>query len=218
MSVGTRCVWRRGMTLIEVLVALALLLALGGVSLRFVSMVGQARAGAAEREARLWGGGLLMEHLERDLLTAFAGDGPAIVGEGQSITITRLRFAGEAPELATRGVRYDAGAGAIVASGEGVSRELLVSDVRWLAFRYLDGERWVGSTADLDGRVPRAVEVSVWFGAVSPREESEGEAVVDGPPDGAPDRPADRRRLVPVFGVVDVDDDVRGGERAGVGA
>lgn len=206
------------MTLIEVLIAIALLLALGGVSLRFVSMVGQARAGAAEREARLWGAGLLMEHLERDMLTAFAGDGPAIAGDGQSITITRLRFVGEAPELATRSVRYDAGANAIVASGEGVASELLVSDVRWLSLRYLDGERWVDSTADLDRRVPRAVEVSVWFGAVAQRDPADGEAVVDGAPGGAPDRPADRRRLVPVFGIADVDEDVGGGERAGVGS
>ena len=45
-----------------------------------------------------------------------------------------------------------------------------------------------------DGRAPRAVEVSVWFGRV------------DGAVAGEPSRPADRRRLVPVFGADDGDD------------
>ena len=183
------------MTLIEVLIALALLLALGGVSLRFVAMVGQARSAAAEREGRLWGGGLLMEHLERDLLTAFAGDGAAISGDARSISITGLRFEGETPRLIASVLRLDEDAGAVVASvGGGVvggRDELLVDGVRWWSLRYLDGERWVESTEEMDGRAPRAVEVSVWFGRA------------DGAIAGEPSRPADRRRLAPVFGADD---------------
>ena len=193
---------RRGMTLIEVLIALALLLALAGVSLRFVAMVGQARSAAAEREGRLWGGGLLMEHLERDLLTAFAGDGAAIAGDAQSISITGLRFEGETPRLIASALRLDADAGAVVVSvgggawegGDSGRDELLVDGVRWWSLRYLDGKRWVESTEGMDGRAPRAVEVSVWFGWVD--EEMMGK----------PARPADRRRLVPVFGADDGDD------------
>lgn len=174
------------MTLVETLLALALVLALGGLSLRFLGEVGGARARAGERDARLWGTGLLMEHLEQDLLCALAKGGPAVVGDAQRLAVTTLRLRGQEPAVERRSFAFDGQAGAVVL-GEAAAGEVLVPGVAWMALRYLGAVEWHDATAMVEGAAPRAVEVRLWYGPNGA--------------DGEPQRAPDRRRVIPLLGV-----------------
>ena len=186
---------RGGMTLMETLIALALVVALGGVSLRLVSTVAGARTAAAQREASLWGAGVMMESVERDLLAAIAVAGPAVQGDATRVVVTSLRVdmesdPGEGLAWTTRHtIAFDAARNAITRAQYDAEPQVLVPGVRWFQVRYLVDGQWEAECAG-EGALA-AVELRVWFGQGVDLEPSE------------PSGPPDRRRLIPLLGADD---------------
>lgn len=161
----------RGMTLAEVLVAIALLAVLSlGVVGFFLSL--------RERRERLWresararDATTLVELLESACWTCVAetADGGAgVKGDRTSLSIaSRSSLTGELKDLGVLAFRFDRGGARIVASMDGGVEEILASDVGYARVRYLSGRRWQG-TFDSAGSeaLPEAIELAVWFGPV----------------------------------------------------
>lgn len=203
---------RRGLTLVEVIVAVALLVATVGVMMRFFNDLLAARTTIIEHTAQQRATNLLIDRLEADLLTCLAGDatlGPGVRGDEHSIEILSRSVA---PYLARgsasdrdnamdnaafdeRDDETDADAGATgpdaaltdvqfssyrfdraeqtiwaarglasqraAASSEGESLGGRIARIR---FRYHDGQGWQSSFNSVQaGRLPRAVEIAVWY-------------------------------------------------------
>jgi hypothetical protein len=179
----------------EVLIVMGLLLLLSGAMFGFLwnLTAGRDRLIAIGRDEQ--SGGVVIERVENDLLCGIAGGGGHAGIDGGA---TRLR-------MLTRGVwpGADASAGGkslgdlqgtelafnggsltasswVGAAGPGEA-EVVSDRIAGCRFRYFDGREWQESfDSQASGRLPAAIEVSLWFG--SP----------------AAGRPADRRRVVSV--------------------
>lgn len=176
---------RAGFTLLEVLLAIALGLVLGGGVLGFTSDLMRTRERTLGALADLQAGDALLGRLETDLMTAVSAsrEGAGIVGSRDRLVVlgrqvvpamvggvgrlglgdlqgTEVRF--EAREGRVRAGRFDG------ARGDGRLWDVSTR-VRWLRFRYFDGAAWAGTfDSGAFGGLPKAVEVAIWF-------ESEGE-------------------------------------------
>lgn len=162
----------RAFTLFEMLVAIALVLAILGVSVRLIADLGDARTRTEAGLGVVVGTSELFDLLQSRLDTATAVDaagGPGVVGDEVSLTVNgcrvrphrlvddvrghplqdraalEIRFADDSIE-----VREDAGGWSAI-----------VSDPTAIRFRYFDGrewrDRWDGSVG-----LPVAIEVRVW--------------------------------------------------------
>ncbi len=175
---------RRGLTLLEVLVAVALLVVLFGALFTFLYDTLAARARALEHTGRQLAAATLFERLERELPACLVGDresGAGVAGDGASLKISSR---GVAAALAERGAsdpevlgdlqrmeyRFDRESGRIEArhlaagDGEGGAFAPLGGAVHLVRFRYHDGTAWRDSFDSLEAdRLPLAVEVAIWF-------------------------------------------------------
>ncbi len=181
---------RGGFTLIEVLLAIALISLLLGAMLTFIWDLLDRRTVLARGARDLQAGDAVVERMEDDLLAGLAGDAGA--GAGIDGTSTRLRIMSRGvwlPVSAGSGVEATAGTrrdlqgseyafdpssgrasarrwnttGAAGGGGEG-SMEVVSERVRRLRLRYYDGQQWRDSFNSLtEGGLPVAVEVAVWF-------------------------------------------------------
>ncbi len=179
----------RAFTLVEVLIAIALIIAVAGTSFTFFHNLLQSRERLLEEAARQRSATILLDQLEGALLTAIAGDernGAGVTGDNASISIlTRgvatyvaengLRDPGLFSDLQRIEFRFDASSGIIEA------RETVVPTVNrdrssaagryWpigaaavVRFRYHDGSMWVDSfDSRAAGRLPAAVEIAIRF-------------------------------------------------------
>ena len=179
---------KRAFTLIEVMLAISLLLAISSTMFGFMlgMMDRRERLTDAAREGR--SGSALIERLENDILGAIAGDsgvGAGIKGDATSLTIlTRaVNVPGNLSELdialgdllASR-YSFDEQAGEVRIARWGVSPmgsasanegadEVVSSRVRRLRFRYHNGDTWLSSFDSLsENGLPVAIEVAIWFG------------------------------------------------------
>jgi len=197
----------RAFTLLETMLALALVVLLSGAVFSFLLSLGERRKGfegeSRQRRAMM----TVLSRMNGDLSSAIAGD-PAL-GAGVSGSATSLR-------VLTRGVDLDAAIrgeargesdllacvysfenGAITVSrravGAGGAPEAgpapACDGVRRLRFRFYDGRGWADRFDSAGaGRLPRAVEVRVWQGAPVEGDESIGapdETLVIAIPDSA---------------------------------
>ena len=171
---------RRGFTLMEVLIALAVLTLLGGSMLGFLWDLLDRRDALIRASVDGQAGSAALDRIEMDAVCAFAGD--AGVGAGIAGTATSLRFlsrgvaiplaAGEtgAADLQRSEYSFDARAGVLRArrwTGSTGETELeVVSDrVQRMRVRYFDGRGWAPSFDSLAaGGLPVAIEVALWFG------------------------------------------------------
>ncbi len=176
---------RRGMTLLELIIAIALVAALFGALFTFLFDLLSARVRVLEHDGRQLAATTLIEALESDLAACIAGDpshGAGVRGDETSLNILTR---GTAAALADRGpddpavfgdlqrseYRFDAGNGRLSATraAAGVSAAASVPEdlggmVHKLRFRYHDGQRWADSFDSIaSGGLPVAVEVSIWF-------------------------------------------------------
>lgn len=172
---------RRGLTLIEVLIAIALVVALVGGMYGFLFELLDTRAQTVEIGRRHEAAMLLVDRLEQDLLGAVAASGggaAGVSGDEHSITLlTRgvpvFAAAGapaaaladlEQAEYRFRGDTIEARRGVVGAPGASTSFESFGATVHEVRFRYHDGGDWRESFNTLRaGRLPAAVEVSIWF-------------------------------------------------------
>ncbi|MHC4948893.1 MAG: type II secretion system protein GspJ [Planctomycetota bacterium] len=171
---------RRGFTLLEVLVATALVLTLGGAMFVFFFNLLDTRARVLERVARQQAADTLIDRAEADLATCLAGDrtrGAGVAGDATSLRLLTRRItpAPSAPDAGLADLhrveyRFDRGAHRVEArrtdpggSASGAFAPVggVVDRVR---FRYLDDGAWRPSFDSLArGRLPEAVEIAVWF-------------------------------------------------------
>jgi len=220
---------RRGFTLIEVLVGIAIGAALIGALGVFSLNLADTRARLVALNARVDGAEALFSTLDRALATALVEDaslGPGLAGSSSSLRIVRSAVGLGGPseplfaETCVVEVRFSPWARRIEIVREGRAIELPF-DVRAMRIRYLEERGW-SDTCDSgeSGVFPVGVEVSVWFGD----EGDEGSGGVGGnggddAPAAAPladgivsaeslpavDRPADRRRFFRIAGAPRVD-------------
>ena len=187
---------RPGFTLIEVLLAIGLLLALVGSMFAFLRGLVTARERALEFAATQLGASVLIDRLESDLMYALVGDsrsGAGVAGDESGIRV--LSRAVNA-QLADRGLadarvlgdlqrseyRFRASEQLVEArrfnvdlSGGRGERFWPVAHIAKIRFRYHDGTIWRDSFDSLAaGRLPQAIEVGIWFDPW-PGEEAEDE-------------------------------------------
>lgn len=188
---------KRAFSLIEVLVALALLGLLSGSLAAFFSSLSSRSAWVGQRAERARAGDVAVERLAAALdgaVVGGAGDGAGVRGDGASVRVlTRASLGPGRSDLAafTLALRD----GALVAEWADATTVHAISTeafagVGALGVRYYDQGAWRdGFDSAQAGRLPAAVEVSLWFGEAAPAGEDDQEP-------GAPERRADRRRVL----------------------
>lgn len=230
---------RRGFSLLETLLALALLVSLSGVLLSLVESIAVRRDRALVRADRGELGQLIIDRLESDLMTALVGGG--VTGTGLRGDETSIRVlsrgvvvgvavdpADEHPvrDATVTELRFDARAGGVRARradpmGGRSDTSLLGPGIVRMRLRYHDGVAWrerFDSVAA--GGLPKAVEIALWFGVapeadpdrpgLAARGGDQGGALDDeAGPEDAEGPPPDRRRVIALGGVVG--DDAEGG-------
>ena len=173
---------RRSFTLIEVLIAIALALVLGGTMFVFLQDVLATRGRTLEHAARQRAAATLIERIEGDLSACLVGDvrhGAGIAGDAVHL---RILTRGVLTQLASRGVddpaalgdlhsveyQFNAGNHSLEArkhlASESSDFAPLGGSIAHMRFRYLVGRQWQESFDSLAAnQLPRAVEVCVWF-------------------------------------------------------
>jgi prepilin-type N-terminal cleavage/methylation domain-containing protein len=167
----------RGFTLIEVLIAIVLILALTGGMMSYIWGLLGSRERLVSATDQQIAAAALFEELEQDLSATFAADGAGAAGvEGTSSSLT----------VRSRGVATLAGGGVSdmgdlqgcevkFAAQELTARrlmkdqtsfEILASPVGRVQMRYFDGSAWKSQfNSATSGALPVAVEVAIWFDA-----------------------------------------------------
>lgn len=205
---------RRGFTLIEVLLTLALVTMLTGGIFAFLWNLLERRDVLHRGVLQAQAAGAFVERLESDLLSGLAGDASAGAGVVGTATTLRLLTRGvwlpaDAAEAAGAGdlqgteYAFDWAKGELtgrrwVAGARVPAMEVITGGVAALRFRYFDGTEWRNSFDSASaGKLPVAVEVALWFGASGAGEApSSAEAGESESP--LPNREPDRLRVIVV--------------------
>ena len=189
-----------GFTLLEVLIAIALMLALLGSMFAFTFNMLTSRARALEYSQKQLAATTLIERVESDLMTCLVGDrriGAGVKGDESSLQILSRAVAAS---LALNGTsdpavlgdlqqslyRFRKQTGMVEASRGPVTGSHLPSQqyqqvggaLFKVRFRFHDGNAWLDSfDSNSAGQLPVAVEIAVWFrpwlGEEMPSEENE---------------------------------------------
>ncbi len=166
---------RRAFTLIEVLLALALLAGVMGGALGLLSDLTRRQDHIRTHSERSLDGGALVDRLERALQSSYAQNAAGeagVRGDDHSIRVMHRGVIGHAE--ATGGDRrtiemHWSETDRVVTgtfSGDGVdsASEPLARRVERLRFRYFHGARWRSSFDSVArGELPSAIEISIWF-------------------------------------------------------
>jgi len=178
---------RHGFTLLEVLIAIAMIGALLGSMFAFMHELLQSRSRALDYTARQLAAATLIDRVESDLIACVVGD--ATLGAGIDGDASRLAILsrGVAAHLAGRGIdggvlgdlqqaqyRFQDASRLIEVRrgtpGEGLDAMtddfVAIGPAFKVRFRYHDGDRWSDTFDSLaKNRLPAAVEVAVWYHA-----------------------------------------------------
>lgn len=170
----------RGFSLVEVLVAIALLILLAAAMSAFTWRLVERRARLTAEADRQRDVGALFTHIETDLLTSVAGDGgqAGISGDGAGLKLLTRGVglvAGDAgPDVGDlQGCEYRFAGGRVTGkrwkgakADAALGEDVIVAGVGRVRFRYFDERAWHESFDSVKaGRLPAAVEVAVWFDA-----------------------------------------------------
>jgi len=174
----------RAFTLIEVLLALGILLALTGSVYTFLDSVMTQRDRVAQAASDQQIAGAIIERIESDVLTTLAGSGRIGAGIVGSNTRLTLLTRGVTPPLqgAAVGVplgdlqlsrfEFDPFMGELHAARRDAldenaqtTMELLTDRLERVRFRYYKGRSWVSSFDSRTSGLPGAIEVALWFRA-----------------------------------------------------
>ncbi len=169
---------RRAFSLVEVLVALALLVFLAGATTTFLRDLQRGRRTLLDINADLQSGSLVMDRLERDIatcVTAHAGSG-GVRGNATSITVLsrasmpNVADAGDAlRDIQATSLAWNDQTGALAITrylpgASGSSTEEVSRRVERLRLRYHDGTDWRDTfDSATEKKLPVAVEVAIWF-------------------------------------------------------
>lgn len=169
---------RSGFTLLEVMLAIALALALSGGMFAFMNNLMLRRDQAIEYVTQSQASGAIIERLETDLFAALvaAGDGagidgganrirvltrgvtPPMLGDLASVPLGDLQgseFVFDPSTHELRGGRFEAGA---------TPKLETIARLDRVRFRYHNGRSWSSSfNSQSAGSLPAAVEIAIWF-------------------------------------------------------
>ncbi len=222
---GARSAARGGFTLVEIVFALALVVALlggmAGLSLRVLERRAQARVWMRSQAVAEQ----VISCLDRDLGMCTIGDavsGPGVAGNATSIRVLSRGVTESAGDLAITEIRFDPSARTVraprgvggpgAAAGEGAGTadwsELgsglgsnTGSGVEAIRLLYRDKDQWVEEFDSLSSsRLPLAVQVEIWFGPAAGAKVSGGSVVMEGeaPKASVPARAPDRVRVIAI--------------------
>lgn len=214
MSAGARR--ERGFTLLEVIVAATLILALVAAMSHFLIDALRIRSRVSEEIERARAADALVSTVERALETTLVEDpsfGAGVVGDATSMRILRAGLASwrlgtgdparALEEIDVMSVRFDAAAKRIAIGRGEMAESALPGAIDEVRFRYFDGAAWVTSFDSLSaGRLPVAVEISLWLRPRRLVDDSAERPEFD-EPEGSADsteagRPPDRLRVVTI--------------------
>ena len=197
---------RRGFSLLEAIVGIAIATALLGALALFTVNLGDARERLSRLSREIECVDALFSALERGCATAVVDSaefGAGIDGNESTLRIVRAAVGlgndGRAAlsDLTVTTIAFDQGAGR-VAITRGLERDELPAPVRAMRIRYLAEDGWQDAFAsDEAGAFPVGIEVSVWF-------DRGASADFADPADSAATRP-DRRRFFRCMGGPKVD-------------
>lgn len=165
----------RAFTLIEVLLALALLAGIAGGALGLFENLTRRQEQIRAHSERAQGGGLVMERLESSLATSFAQGADGSVGLNGDSTSIHVHHhgvighaAGDSGDLRSLDLDWSEADGTISAGFHGAgaesATETLAEGVERVRFRYFHGARWRTSfDAVQAGGLPSAIEIAIWF-------------------------------------------------------
>lgn len=164
---------KRGFTLLEVMVGLAIIAALVGALSGFLINLNDARARLTTTVERVECADAVFALVDRALATAVVVDpqfGAGVGGNESTLRVVRSGVGlgqGDAPLLDDRErceVRFLASAGRIEIS-RGDRRDIIDVPVRTVRIRYLSERGWRDAFDSRDdGAFPVGIEISIWFG------------------------------------------------------
>ncbi|MBL8761069.1 MAG: hypothetical protein JNL50_07165 [Phycisphaerae bacterium] len=188
---------RRGFTLFEAILALALLIVLSSLVFAFIADLSDRRERVIEAMTRDRGVELLLDSVESDLFAsaALAPDGsPGVRGDGHSISIFTRGVSGGTKSDGLYS-RYEFGGGRLSVARRdqhdprSPGPETIGEDVSRVRFRYYDGTLWSSSFSSDRQGLPVAVEVAIWT-------TGRGRRDVENTTQDADIDPPDRRRVI----------------------
>jgi prepilin-type N-terminal cleavage/methylation domain-containing protein len=167
----------RAFTLIEVLIAIALMLALSAGIFSYISGLLSKRDRLVEATSQQATAATLFEELENDLATTFAADAtgaPGVQGEGAWVVV-RCRAVGarsgtgavsDLGDIQGGEMRFASGALSARRYGKAPGNlETVATGIERLRFRYFNGTEWLDSfDSAATGDLPVAIEAALWFG------------------------------------------------------
>ena len=197
---------RRAVTLVEVLLALALIIALGSAIYSFTASLASKRARTERTAETLRGPGRFLDMLTDDLAAAIAASpvaGPGVKGSATELTVLSRALASDAStDLRRSSYIFDVPYRTLVAqrgraNGPAPDFSPLARGIERVRFRFYDGKTWADTfDSQAAGSLPGLVEVSMWVIPDSPAPPSTPDASNDAA--SPPARPADRIRIIRV--------------------
>lgn len=189
---------RNAFTLVEVLVALGLVVALAAGMYGFVTSMRERQERIAEETRRSGGVSAFFDQLESDVLTCVAQDGKlgtGVRGNAESLTLVSrgVGISSDAALADARVTEYRFAGDTISASRREAAGTALdqpfSGGIGKVRFRYYDGTTWRDSFDSVQASgLPVAIEVAVWFAGPEPavkdapvpaRESAEGSGPTD---------------------------------------
>ncbi len=188
---------RRSFTLLEVLIALGLALALLSTIFSFYFDLLNTRERLLERADQFRAASTLIDRLEAELLVSIAGNRSLEAGVQGTNTSLTIASRSVAASLAQRGALDRAVYSDMqittfqfVASAQRIeltrwaeiddqtrTTETLTEQIAQLRFRYYDGSRWTDAYNSIDSdALPQAVEISIWFESRDQQQETSADA------------------------------------------